>query len=160
MTDGFARYAVARVPSMIVWTAVLAVLLYSGTGLWTEYSRWMLERTPRSEVFTYESVEFVELSNTGLLMASTRSWHRDIDQVQWNDALMCEGERGPVVVSTYQTGAANIKAQSLHVQEWKYTAEIPDEGVCFIRATVVAEIDGKIWSQTLRSAPFDLSRAE
>lgn len=144
-----ARYIAARIPAIAALAAVSVLVVHATiiAGQWV--SDWQTSRLAPADVFEYISVEYIDTEPGGLVMASTAVWHRHIDRVTWTDRLDCGG-----TYSTLVNHAAERDPRPLATVEWVYTAPHPTGRECRMVSVIAAEIDGRVFTQRIESAPF------
>lgn len=116
-------------------------------------------RIDREDVFEYVSIQYegIDEETGGLVMSSTRIFHRDVDGASFVDVLRCSG----VIVSTYTSTVGAIEAGDLKTSSWTYQSDFPDDGrQCWIDAEITVDYGGRLYRQRLDSVPFNPTRGD
>lgn len=152
-----ARATLAHTIGRAPLIAIIFVALVVGGGfvsasveLANNLRLWGVER---EDVFEYVSIQYEGIDpEVGLVMSSTRVWHRDVDAASWVDVLVCEG----VVISTYPSSTGSAEAEPLDTQPWTYQRKFPTDGRrCVIQSEISATYRGRVFVQRLDSIPFN-----
>lgn len=150
---GNARFLLSRLPAVAAFG--LASWLVLGAFVWSSgvISDWWFRQTDPSEIFLYDSVEYVETDGDALAMVSTVRWWVDTDRTVWIDQLRCGAARA--IFSTVTTEAGPRGPAELVAQPWTYTGRFPTDGrECSMRSFITVEVRGNLFSQTIDSGDF------
>lgn len=149
-----ARFA-ARVPTILYMFVIGVACMWLATWLYATSQQVRLALLDQTDVFEYESVEYVSTGADGVRMRSVASWPRDVDEIVWNDQLRC-GQK-LTIFSTSNTSMTDRKADGANISEWRYGGAVPSSGgECAMRSTITVSISGRAWRQTIWSEPFRL----